>query len=85
MCAANTCNTSLTTVIILAANVCVFTQLYAVLYINVHACAHTRHEYMQKCVALYAGLTMRAHVQSPPAGTIITARAHSRQLSPGGP
>lgn len=65
--------------------VCVFMQLYAVLYINVHACARTRHEYMQKCAVLYVGLTMRAHVQSPPAGTIITARAHSRQLSPGGP
>lgn len=83
--AANTCNTSLTTAIFLAANACVLMQLYAVLYINVHACARTRHECMQKCAVLYVGLTMRAHVQSPPAGTIITARAHSRQLSPGGP
>lgn len=66
----NTCNTSLRTAIFLAVNVCVFMLSCAVLYINVHACAHTWHiyayEYLQECAVLYVGLTRRAHVHSPP-------------------
>lgn len=82
--AAHTYNTSIITVTFMAANVRDFMQLCAVLYFRVRACARTARVYAKECGSV-CGADWECACAFPPAGTIITARAHSRQLSPGGP
>lgn len=47
-------------------------------------CARTARVYAKECGSV-CGADWECACAFPPAGTIITARAHSRQLSPGGP
>lgn len=58
-------------------------QLRAVPHVHVHACARVTRVYAKEC-GWVRGADGECACAIPPAGTIITARAHSRQLSPGG-